>query len=93
MRSVVQHMKEELQTHCVFFLQNPTLAMQSAMRASSASIRACTEIAPPSAARSLAMAASVTSSLVCEESINDTSVAKRWFYDKEQLESVSFTSF
>lgn len=77
-RMIVGHSHEtQSYTHCVFRLQNPTLAIASEMTASSASNTAWTESDPPSAVRSFPTAASVTSSLVCEESIKDTSVAKR----------------
>lgn len=67
------------ETDCVFRRQNPTLLMESAMTCSSAARSASRLRVPPSAKRSLATAASVTSSFVCEESMSEMSVAKRLF--------------
>lgn len=66
--------------YCVLRRQNPTFAMDSAIADSSVSKTACTESVPPTAERSLETAASVTSSLVWDESIREIRVAKRRFY-------------
>ena len=68
------------ETDCVFRRQKPTLLMHSVMTCSSAASNASRLSVPPNAARSLSTAASVTSSLVCEESMSDMSVAKRLFW-------------
>jgi hypothetical protein len=72
-------MKEN--TDKVFRLQNPTLAMASEMVFSFASIIASTVKLPPNAVRKFDIAASVTSSFVCDESIRDTNVANLWLYN------------
>ncbi len=66
-------------TDCVFRRQKPTLPIQPAMTCSGASRTASRLSVPPHAARRLSTAASVTPSLVCDDSMSDTSVAKRLF--------------
>lgn len=63
--------------HSVLRRQNPTLAIASDIVASSASIKASTVRLPPTASRSFETAASVTSSLVCEDNMSEMSVANR----------------
>jgi len=46
---------------------------------------------PPSAARSLSTAASVTSSLVCDESISEMSVANRLFCPRQKRKKETMT--
>ena len=72
----MEYSTEEI-THCVFFLQKPTLAIASEMVLSVALIIASTERVPPTASLSFVTAASHTSSFVCDDNMSDTSVIKR----------------
>jgi hypothetical protein len=73
-------------TNCVLRRQKPTLLMVPAITCSSAANRASRLSVPPSAARSLSTAASVTSSFVCDESMSEMSVASRLFCAPSQTE-------
>lgn len=64
-------------TNCVFRRQNPTLQIALEMELSSAFKIASTLRLPPTALRNADIAASVTSSFVCDESISETSVENR----------------
>jgi hypothetical protein len=74
--------KSRESAHCVFLLQNPTLAIAVDMRSSEASMIPATDMLPPNALRNALTAASVTSSFVCEESMRETSVVYRRFYNR-----------
>ena len=71
-------------TNCVLRRQNPTLLMTSAMTCSSAASRPSRLSVPPSAAWSLSTAVSVTSSLVCDESISEMRVENRLFCPRQK---------
>ena len=68
--------------YSAFRLQNPTFAMAVHISASEAAMIPATDMLPPRAALSFVTAASVTSSLVCEESMSETRVANRRFCRK-----------
>ena len=65
--------------YCVLRRQKPTLHMASETALSLAARTASMDRVPPTASRSFATAASVTSSFVCDDSISETRVEKRWF--------------
>ena len=71
-------------TNCVLRRQKPTLLIESAMTWSSAASRPSRLRMPPSAARSLSTAASVTSSFVCDDSISEMSVENRLFCPRQK---------
>lgn len=64
-------------TYSVLRRQNPTFAMASDIVVSSAFKIPSTVKLPPMAVRNLETAASVTSSLVCEDNMRDIRVANR----------------
>ena len=72
-------------TNWVLRLQKPTFPIASEIVLSFASMIASTVRVPPTAFRSFETAASVTSSFVCDDSMSETSVANRLFYDKVSM--------
>ena len=73
-----------LRTNCVLRRQKPALRMESAVTSSSIASRAPRLSVLPSAVRSLSTAASVTSSLVCDETTGEMCAANCLFRSWEE---------